>query len=316
VSVFPDRVAVGRVAVEGVILRVASVLKARVEEAKKSGKPTVFLGGVCGGESAWREDLKKEFGDSLALIDPYDDDWEAEDNIYDELATMLGADHVVFYKGGKGTKKEKEFLDEARGDDSYRSFDDIEGLKGHLRGISGRRKQAKEGGAYTRATTQVDLPEDLRDEIIAWGRREIPDGDLVEDEKNSMGREDEIHVTVLFGIKDESPEGVAKVATAVAPFEARLGLVTLFRDKKEYDVVKIDVEAPQLHRLHYEIKESVPSDSSFPTYVPHVTVAYVRKGAGDHLLGSEKFRGRTFKADSVTFKGADKKRTRLPLRGK
>lgn len=301
------------------VVKFASVLKARLEEAKKSGKRIVFLGGDCSDDNVWRETVKKEFGDKLAFIDPYDEGWDPEDNIYDELASLVSADHIVFYRGGKGTKKEKEFLEASgeAGEKGWGEFDNLSDLRKHLKRLSkpANGKEAKEEGVYKHATTQVDLPDDLRDEIIAWGNSKIPDADLVEDEKNSMGREDEIHVTVLFGVKDSTPESVAKVAKAVAPFDVRLGLVTLFKDKKEYDVVKLDVEAPELHRLHYEIKEAVPCEDSFPTYVPHVTVAYVKKGAADKVLGSDKFRGRTFKAGHLTFKSADKDSTEIPFEG-
>lgn len=315
---FATKVAVDRSRVEAVILKVASVLKKRVEEAKDSGNPTVFLGGGCSDGNDWREKLKKEFGDKLALIDPYDEHWEADDNIYDELAGLVGADHVVFYKGGKGSKKEKAFLEEVSGDESYESFDDFDDLHTYLLNLARpvTVKKAKEDGVYTKSTTQVDLPEGLKDEVIAWGKKHISDKDLVEDDKGSMGREDEIHATVLFGIKDSLPGGVTKVVGATEPFEARLGLVTLFQDKKDYDVVKLDVEAPELHKLHYALIEAVPCEESFPTYVPHVTVAYVRKGAGDKVLGSDEFRGKTFKVDSITFKDADKNVTRIPLKGK
>jgi 2'-5' RNA ligase len=315
---FSDKIPVERSSVEAVILKIASVLKARTEEAKKSGKPSVFLGGDCSDDNAWRKDIVKEFGDKLAFIDPYDEKWEAEDNIYDELAALVGVDHVVFYKGGDGTKKEKAFLEEVGDRDSYESFDDLGELRTYLGNLSKpvTTKTANSEGVYNHSTTQIDLPDDLRDEVIKWGKEKIADKDLVQDEKNSMGREDEIHATVLYGLKDETPESFKKVVEAVAPFEARLGLVTLFKDNKEHDVVKIDIEAPELHRLHYEIAEAAPCENSFPTYVPHVTIAYVRKGAGDKVLGSDVFRGRTFKVDSLTFKDSEKKKMKIPLKGK
>jgi len=300
----------------GVVSKFASVLKGRLRKALESGKPLVFLGGDCT-DNAWRKELEDEFGDKLALIDPYDADWEAEDNIYDELAALIKADHVVFYRGGKGTEKEKEFLRKVGDADDFESFEELEALKVYLENLSKPvLKVAKSTGEYKSSTTQVDLPKDMQKEIIAWGKRMIPDDVLVEDEKGSMGREDEIHVTVLYGIQVDDPGQVGKAIEDVPPFEVRLGLVTLFRDADGHDVVKIDAEAPELHQLHNAIKESVPVNTTYPTYVPHVTIAYVRKGAGDKVLGSEEFRGRVFKTDRVVFKDREKNVVPIPLKGK
>jgi 2'-5' RNA ligase len=299
-----------------VLAKVASVLKGRVRKAIESGKPVVFLGGDCSGNE-WREEIQKEFGDKLAFVDPYDEDWKADDNIYDELTALLKADHVVFYKGGNGTEKEKEFLEAVGDAEDFKSFDDLGKLKVYLENLSKPTvKTAKEDGTYKRCTTQVDLPEELAKRVTAWGKEVIPDGDLVEDEKGSMGREDEIHVTVFYGIEDPTPDSFRGAVEAMAPFDVRLGLVTLFRDKKDHDVVKIDAEAPELHKLHDLIKGSAKAESSFPTYVPHITIAYVKKAAGDKVLGSDEFRGETFKVNSLVFKDTDKNEIKIPMKGK
>jgi ATP dependent DNA ligase C terminal region/ATP dependent DNA ligase domain len=85
-------------------------IKENVEEASKTSKPSVFLGGYCK-NNKWREDLKKQFGKDLFFIDPYDKDWKPEENIYDELSGLMIADYRIFYKGGEGSEKEEKFLE-------------------------------------------------------------------------------------------------------------------------------------------------------------------------------------------------------------
>jgi len=293
----------------------ASVLKARLEKARESGKPTVFLGGKCSDGNVWREMIKKEFGDRFSFVDPYDENWDAEDNIYDELAALLTTDHIVFLDGGKGTRKEKEFLDSDGIDRTFAQFDSLDELREHMKGLTGRRKKTvKKDGEYRLSTTQIDLPKDLAAEVIAWGKDKIPDADLVQDEKESMGREDEMHATVLYGIK-EDPEKLSDVVAKFGPFEVRLGLVTIFKDAKDHDVVKIDVESPDMQKLHKAIKDGVEHEESYPTYAPHVTIAYVKKGTGDKVLGSDAFRGKKFKVEHVAYKDKDKNITKMPLEG-
>lgn len=115
----------------------AANLKKEIPNAKNMDKPSVFLGGDCSDNNAWREDIKKRFSDKFRFLDPYDEDWTPEKNIYDELAGLVVADFVIFYKGGDGSAKEKAFLDTISGGD-YFDFDDIEDLAKFLSKNEGR----------------------------------------------------------------------------------------------------------------------------------------------------------------------------------
>ena len=88
----------------------ASINKKDLDKASKSKKAVVFLGGYCK-DNDWREELKKEFGKDMLILDPYDENWDPEENIYPEIAGMINSGWVVFYKGGEQTEKEKKFLD-------------------------------------------------------------------------------------------------------------------------------------------------------------------------------------------------------------
>ena len=106
----------------------ASNLNTVIPQAKKTHKVTVFLGGDCY-DNEWREALEKEFP-AILFLDPYTEDWQPEKNIYSELAGMTVSDHVVFYKGGIGSKREKEFLKSTGG--SYKEFDDLDKLRKYV----------------------------------------------------------------------------------------------------------------------------------------------------------------------------------------
>lgn len=110
-----------------------------IDRAKRSKKPSVFLGGTTK-DNSWRKEIKNEFEDDLFFLDPFDPKWEAEENIYDELTGASSADYVVFYQGGKGSEKEQDFLDQLKR--SYKSFEDIEDLKSYLKGLSKTKKRA------------------------------------------------------------------------------------------------------------------------------------------------------------------------------
>jgi len=311
---------------ESVVAKFASDLRGRMFKAIESDKPSVFLGGRCSDGDKWRRAVVEEFGGDFAFIDPTDEDWEPEENIYDELACVLNVDHVLFYRGGKGSEREKRFLDDIGSGGSYEEFDSLDALFKFLRDVRDgkrprkpalpRNKKANSEGEYDHSTTQVDLPKDLGDQIIAWGKKNVPDADLKEDDDGTAGREDEMHITLLYGLKPRRVTDTLRSEVGkVGPFEVRLGLVTVFKDSDKQDVVKIDAESPELQDLHYAIEKAVPNENSYPTYVPHITIAYVKKGRGDRVLGDDSFRGRTFKVDKVVFKNSDKDVEEIPLRG-
>lgn len=115
------------------------ILKFRLP--KKADKETsVFLGGECDSDNMWRDNLKG-INDALNLIDPFDEDWVAEENIYEELADMVNSDEVIFYKGGEGTEKEKEFLDSI--DKEYTEFDNLKEIEEFLKDIDNNETDKK-----------------------------------------------------------------------------------------------------------------------------------------------------------------------------
>ena len=359
-----------------------------VIEVKKSKKPSVFLGGNCS-DNKWRKEIKKEFGDKFYFIDPYDENWEAEDNIYDELAGLLNVDHAIFFQGGKGTRKEKDFMN-AVGND-YMEFADVEEIKDYLSDLKTKKtassskfdisvqnnklivvhkdsgkeavynlkkqvnvieesikyndqantlegltyknvkkvtaahtlrkaasaliKIAKEGVEYKFSNTQVELPEYLAKKVMDWGKKHVPDEEVFTDpEDPGVGREDEIHVTLFYGINNPDPDEVAELLKGQKKFEVRLGLITAFRDGDKNDVLKIDVESPDMQKLHYLIGEKIKNENSYPTYQPHVTIAYMNKGESDKYIGDDTFKGKTFKVDNIVFSSSDGSKTPIKLK--
>lgn len=104
-------------------------LSADIVKSDKSKKQSVFLGGDCS-DNNWREEIKKQYPE-IIFLDPYDDDWTPEKNIYNECAGLAKADFVIFYKGGDLTEKEKDYLRTINKD--YKEFDDLEKLNIYLR---------------------------------------------------------------------------------------------------------------------------------------------------------------------------------------
>jgi 2'-5' RNA ligase len=167
----------------------------------------------------------------------------------------------------------------------------------------------KENNDHDFSSTQINLPKKLADEIIAWGREHIPNSFLY---NNDKGRENEIHVTALYGLRDKKPDKVKEVLKDQKSVKLKLGKISAFIDNGEYDVIKIDVNSPNLHKLHKLLK-SLPHCDSHPKYIPHVTLAYVKKGKGKRIIGNGIFDGEIIESDKLTFNSFNGEKTEIKL---
>jgi len=167
---------------------------------------------------------------------------------------------------------------------------------------------------YDFSSTQVNLPTRISNRIIAWGKEQIADEDVYE-VGEKFGREDEIHVTVLYGLHDEEPDGTREVVEKERPIVLELGEVTAFTNNPKFDVIKITVISPDLRRINKRLKESLEFTSDYPKYQPHCTIAYVKKGTADQYTGMAPFKGEKIKLDHLVFSSKNGEKTRIRLKG-
>ncbi len=162
------------------------------------------------------------------------------------------------------------------------------------------------------SSTQVNLPPAIGAQLQAMGAR-IPDEDLADD-----GRESEPHVTVKYGLHGEDPEAVRALLANEPPVTVRLGKTSIFPngESNSGDVVKVDVDSPDLHRLNAKIAGALPNSDTHPEYKPHATIAYVKPGLGKKYVGDASLEGQTATIDRVAFSDKSGKVTEIPLTGR
>jgi hypothetical protein len=122
------------------------------------------------------------------------------------------------------------------------------------------------------------------------------------DTKHLSKRECEAHITVLYGLESDDVAAVQEAVTDFGPVQVTLGKTSCFPASEggHGDVLKIDVESPDLHRLHDLIKKQ-PHTSNYPNYVPHLTIAYLWPGEGMKYAGMCDLEGETFTVTHLTF---------------
>ena len=111
-----------------------------------------------------------------------------------------------------------------------------------------------------------------------------------------FGIEDDPHITCQYGFKDDvSIEDINEFINKVVqkPISIELGEISRF-DSDDYDVIKVDINSPDLHELSDKIRDYF-GDSlniTYPNYHPHMTLAYVQKGSLPHIDGDNMFKGK------------------------
>ncbi len=171
--------------------------------------------------------------------------------------------------------------------------------------------------AHRFSCTMINVPDDLSDFIVNWGKVNIPDQNIYTEEgDDSYGRELETHVTVKFGLTIDVPTPALKdIINTTKPFPVRIGKVALFRNEK-FDVLKLNIDSSGMRVLNARIRGRIPNEENFPSYMPHTTIAYCRKGTVDDLEGRDIFDqegapSNVFTAMELIF--SDKERTKVPM---
>lgn len=143
--------------------------------------------------------------------------------------------------------------------------------------------------------------------------RLIPDDLLCESEG---GREDRPHVTILYGLHDGTAESVRRVVAATGPIKLKLGRVSVFPggEGKDFDVVKVDVDSPDLRRLNYRLK-ALPHTETHKGYKPHATLAYVKKGQGAKAAAMFRPLDLGFTAAEIVLSNTDGGKAVIPTAG-
>lgn len=152
------------------------------------------------------------------------------------------------------------------------------------------------------SSVQLNLSEGLANEIISWGGHRIPEKSVFfNPDRPKFGREENIHITILYGIESTNPKVVSELLEGRKPFEVKLGNMSLFTNNNAFDVLKIEVLSPDLHDLNSILTKNLNVIQTYPEYVPHVTIAYLKKDKGHDYSGCQKFNGRKFEVSEIIF---------------
>lgn len=161
------------------------------------------------------------------------------------------------------------------------------------------------------SSTQVNLPE-APAKMVRDFAESIPDDLIAADGRAGDTQGTAPHVTVKYGLHTTDVDAIREVLAGEPPIAVTLGKTSLFTTD-EADVLKVDVDSPDLHRLNAKIADALKTTDKFPDYKPHVTVAYLKPGKGKAYENDARFEGQSFTLDRLTFSTKDGEIFEIPL---
>ncbi len=149
----------------------------------------------------------------------------------------------------------------------------------------------------------VNLPNGAERSSILNFISSIPEEHIYNDSTNDYGRETIPHITILYGILPQSEQKAKQILSKIPKgLSATLGKISKFANgDKPYDVLKIEVSSPTLTKLHNFLRKHCDNNWEWPSYNPHLTLAYVKKGTCDEYVGDSRFSGKSFVFDSFVY---------------
>ncbi len=138
------------------------------------------------------------------------------------------------------------------------------------------KKLFTESRSYSCAMAYVDEKDDLHEKVVDFVNS-IPEEELYVKEEGH-GRELEPHTTILYGLHSSNEDEIYESLDLNDDIKATLGKLSFFENDK-YNVLKIGVKSEMLNKLNKRLRENMQYTNDFPSYEPHMTVAYLNKEA-------------------------------------
>ena len=175
--------------------------------------------------------------------------------------------------------------------DYYDWLDDMETrAKERLKSLP---KEEEKEQIYDYNSVQVAVPVDY--EKFSGLQNRIPKESLSEMEENSLP---EPHVTLLYGLTNIGDlHKVRDLFGKLARPKFSLGKISRF-ENEDFDVLKVDIESEDFHHLNGLLRK-FDHENKYPEYKPHMTIAYLKKGACKDMDGEHEMLGETYEVESA-----------------
>ena len=156
---------------------------------------------------------------------------------------------------------------------------------------------------YPFCSVFIEPPTELSQSLINWTRENVDDSEIyVKSGSAAYGREDEMHITLLYGLVDVTLDDVKPLFEDTDRFNIHLGKIRVF-ERKNFDVIYLDVLS-SLTEFNTRLKV-LPHIEKHGIYIPHLTLAYVKKGKSGRFRYMKAWQGTRFQTNHIVFSSKD-----------
>lgn len=171
------------------------------------------------------------------------------------------------------------------------------GGRGKKDPVSGRVYYLSQSGGRT-GCLMADIPDPLRAACLSYGRT-IDPADLAED-----GLEHDPHVTVLHGLTAFEPSAVFAAVAPLGMLSFTPGELRVF-ENDDHDVLYVACGDERKWQSYHRAASLLPGEPSHHHYVPHLTIAYLKKGRGERYAGDTSLAGGPVAVETLTYAAPD-----------
>ena len=146
----------------------------------------------------------------------------------------------------------------------------------------------------------AEVPEFLCDEVVSWCYDQVRDNEIYTD-GDMYGRVHNIHLTLLTDVQENNLKCIEDSITDIKCFVCYLGEIRKFTTNSKFDVLYIDVKSPEVIEINKKLSSNIKNSSFYSVYIPHVTICYLEKNAGESFVGNSFFKDKYFNVEDVLF---------------
>lgn len=151
-------------------------------------------------------------------------------------------------------------------------------------------EQSDDKFVYKYSCAMLNLTDIIANAMQEWALKNVPQDCLyVNLDDGIEGYEDTPHVTIKYGLHDQYPDNLVKLASGFGPIEITLSTIDVFNTNPNFDVLKVNIISDRLMQLNKLICDNMHYTDKFPVYIPHATIAYIKKGTCLNLINSTVF---------------------------
>ena len=110
--------------------------------------------------------------------------------------------------------------------------------------------------------------------------------------EHEQGIERSLHTTLFYGlIPNAYNYKLIKlfIDREIETFDLTIKGISFFRENPLFDVMKFEVESEAMQKVHAYIKDTMDNEDTHDLFQPHMTLAYIKKGAFSEWEGYDNF---------------------------